>query len=201
MSNSKQTIDEIKKAAGDKFSSREIDDFLNMASKLSSKAILTAVVCIITEGIERGLDAKEGNRLAGRIREIMPYKEAGYTCIELNLPDLKLNLNISLSLVDVGYKTEIDVPPNKEFINDLCKQYVFTKQTACAYWKQFCQEQPEIIQRLREYRPDVDFSELVIDPTNDTTMYFDPECKKRVGIFCYYTDRQGKPFYKKGGKK
>jgi len=198
----KQIIDEIKKAAEGKFSEKEIDDFLNMAAKLTSKAILTALIHVITEGVELGVDTVEGNRLAGRVKELMPYQEAGYTRIELNMPGTPIGgLHISLSLVDLGYKTEIDVPDDKEFIKDLCQQYMFLKQTACAYWKQFCEEQQEIIKRIREYRTDVDFSELIVDPTNNTTMYFDPACKKRVGIFCYYVDKKGQPFYKKGGKK
>lgn len=200
MSN-KNVINEIKKAAGEKFTEKEIGDFLNMAARLASKSILNALIEVISEHIEKGFDSVEGDRLIGRIRELMPYKEAGYTRIELDLPGMNIGeLHISLSLVPLGYRTEIDVPPNDEFIKDLCKQYVFIKQTACAYWKQFCEENQEIAKRVREYCNDIDFSELVIDPANNTTLYWDPACKKRIGIFCYYVDKQGKPFVKKGNK-
>lgn len=194
----KSHIEEIKKMSGGKFTEEDIGNFINMAARISSKSILTHLIHVITEGRDSGLDQQEGNRLIQRITDIMPYKDAGYTQIEMNGYDMKLN--ISLSICDIGYRTEIDVPDDKEFIKELCQQYVFIKKCACAYWKQFCQEHPEIFERICDYRSDIDFSDFIVDPQNETVMYLDPACKKRVGIFCYYTDKNNRPYVKKSRK-
>jgi hypothetical protein len=101
-----------------------------------------------------------------------------------------------LTLAERGYKAEISVPDAK-YAGDLYRQYNFLKQIAVAYWQQFVEDYNALYKRICTYRKDVNFSELVIDSANPTTLYFDPASKMRVGVFPYYTDASGKPLRKK----
>jgi uncharacterized protein (UPF0335 family) len=186
-------LENLRERAKDKFSTEEIDKFIKMAKVLCSKAVLSALICVIREGPEKGFDAKMAKKLVAKIETVMPYNYCGFTQVAFReIPHL---LNISLSLVPRDYKTEIDVLPGYE--KDLFSQYNFLKQTAIAYWAQFREDHAKLYKMICEYRSDVDFSALVIDPNNVTTMYIDPLCAKRVGVFCYYVDKDGNPFYKK----
>ncbi len=83
-----------------------------------------------------------------------------------------------------------------KYANDLYRKYIFIKDTAIAFWKQFCEEHPSLYKELCDHCNGIDFTSLVIDAGNPTTMYFDPTSAKRVGIFCYYVDSYNRPFYK-----
>lgn len=187
-------LNEVREKAAEKFSNEEINSFITAGKQLASKAVLSMLVCLIKEGPSRGLDQAESNRLCKKIERVMPYNYCGYTSISFN--ETSYILNICLSLVEQGYKTDISIPSNS-YAKDLFAQYNFLKKIAVAYWQQFTEEQPALVKRISEYMRDVDFSELKIDKENPTVMYFDSKSKKYVGIFCYYTDPQGRPVYKK----
>ncbi len=193
-----EQTDKIRDQAKEKFSDEEITEFINMGKTLASKSVLTALMYVIEDGKSKGCDPAEADRLKERITALMPVNFCGYTEVEITGMDIKLR--IQLTICEQDYKTAIDVPDDPAFIKDLYGQYGFLKKTATIYWKQFCEEQPLIYKRICHYRKDIDFNELVIDPTNPTTLYFDPECSRRIGIFCYYVDKSGNPF-KKVGKK
>jgi len=187
-------IEELKEKAKEKFSEEEIQKFIQMGKVLCSKSVLSAVICIIMEGPTKGKDPRIAKKLKTKIEAAMPYTYCGYT--QVGFHEFEFKLNICLSLVDLGYKTEIDIP-HEGYAKDLFAQYDFLKKTAQAYWRQFAEEHKKLYRQICEYRSDVDFSQLVIDSGNITTMYFDPECKKRVGIFAYYCDANNQPYYKK----
>ena len=189
-----QKLNELRAKASKDFSEDEVNDFINSGKKLASKAVLSALICVIKEGSAKNLSADEATRLTKKIEKLMPYNYSGF--VQCAFKETSYLLNICLSLVDKDYKTDIDIP-HASYARDLFQQYDFLKNIAVAYWKQFCEEQPELLKRIADYRRDVDFSQLIIDPNNPTTMYFDPECARRVGLFAYYVDQQGRPFYKK----
>ncbi len=189
-----QTLDDLRIKAAGKFSTAEIENFIKLGKVMTSKAILSAVVCVVMEGPSKGFARDEADRLKKKIEKLITEKGAGYTQVAFRETSMKLN--ICLSLVDRQYKTDISIP-STDYARDLFRQYDFIKNTAVAYWRQFAQENPSLYKRICDYRSDVDFSELTIDEKNPTTLYFDPACAKRVGIFCYYVDEDGNAYYKK----
>ncbi len=189
MSTDPQLADLIERAK-EKFSEGEIENFIKMGKVLTSKSVLSAVIEVVKEGP----DARESARLVKTITKRMPYDASGY--VSLAFKEIPYTLNVTLSIVEKGYKTDIDIP-SADYARDLFTKYDFLKETARAYWRQFIEEHPELHRRICKYRPDVDFSALTVDPENPTTMYFDANCTRRIGIFCYYLDENGQPFYKK----
>lgn len=132
-------------------------------------------------------------KLIARIRAQIPFDYAIPSIIEFN--EIAARLNICLSLVPMDYKTDISIPDEK-YAPDVLYQYEFLKNTAIAFWVEFCRKNPKLVAKLAKFAPDVDFSQIAVDAHNPTVMYFTPKSSKRIGIFCYYTDANGKPFYK-----
>ena len=172
------------------FTSAELNSFIGAGKTLASKAVLSMLIALVNEGPSRGCGPS--TRLAKKIKQRMPCSYSGYASIKFD--ETPHVLNVSLSLVDKDYRTQIEVPSDK-YARDLFAQYNFLKGVAVAYYKQFSEEQPALMAKIAAYLPDVDFSELRIDSANPTTMYIDPFASKRVGIFCYYT-LNGQPLYK-----
>lgn len=191
---SDQDLAKLKQVAASKFSSEEIDNFINVGKKLASKVVLAAVKHVINEGPEKGLSDETAKKLCKKIDKRCP--EQGVGNVGLSMTEIPFTLCICLSIVNKGYKTDIDIP-SPAYAHALFEQYNFLKQTAKAYWAGFREQYPLLFDKICEYRKDVDFSELVVDSENPTTMYFDALSKKRIGIFCYYKDQNGIPFYKK----
>jgi hypothetical protein len=192
-------VDQIRKAAAAKFTQEEIDSFINMGKQMASKAVLTALTYVIQDGPSLSLSTSECNKLVKKIKTKMPYNYAGY--VQQKFKETPHVLHISLSIVERDYVASIDVPTD-EYEKEIYNKYGFLKETAKAYWKQFVEENPELYQRILNYRADVDFTELVVDAQSPTTMYLDPKCSKRIGIFPYYINADtGQPFYKKQPRK
>jgi hypothetical protein len=173
------------------FSKEELDSFINAAKRLASKSVLTSVISIIENA---GGNAHE---LIEDIKKHM-LDYAGY--VQCTFKEITWKLNISLSIVEKGYRTSIDIP-NESYAQDLFDQYNVLKRIAVAYWQQFLEDNAGLYKRICDQCPGTDFSRLIIDPDNPTTMYFDPNSSKRIGIFCYYMDENGRPFYKVTDKK
>lgn len=191
-------LDEIRRrAAKDGYSEDEIAKFITMGKQLAGKTVLSALIYILKEGPIKGFDASSADKLIKKVEKKFPYNYCGF--VQCVFKETTFLLNICLSLVDKNYRAEIDIP-NGSYARDLFTKYDFLKKTAIAYWRQFCEENPKLLGKICDYRPDVDFSELTIDKDNPTTLYFDSECAKRIGIFAYYVDANGQPFYKRTKK-
>jgi hypothetical protein len=63
------------------------------------------------------------------------------------------------------------------------------------YYKFFVSSNAEVFGFVHEYLPHLDLSTLHIDGANKT-LYIDPEVKERIGVFCYYVDKDRKPLRK-----
>lgn len=170
-------------------SKEEIQQFIDAARTLASKAVLTALIHVVND---RPIPVNED--LAQEIRELMPCNYSGYASITIE--EIKWTLNISLTIAERDYRVET-LLPSENYAKDLYDQYDFLRRIACAYWHQFREEHPALIAKIESHRPDVDFTSLHIDPANNTTLYFDPLCTKRISLFTYYLDDQGRPFHKK----
>ncbi len=188
-------IEELRQKAKESFSSEEVDSFINMGKIIASKVVLTMLTTVIEEGpTKHSLDQKECAKLSKKIKATMPYNYVGF--VQCSFKEIPFSLNISLSLVNKGYKTDVHIP-HADYTSDLFEKYNLLKQLAVAYWRQYAEDNSALFKRICNYRADIDFSNLIIDPQNPTTLYLDPQSEKRVGIFCYYVDQNGKPFYKK----
>lgn len=186
-------MEEIIDAAKGKFTREEIENFIHMGRRITSKAVLTAACEVLR--LSTHVDAP---RLIARIEKLRPAA-AGVVVIDLNGLDMKLN--ITLSICQADYAADLLVPDDPEFKKDLYKQYDNIKQLAVAFWKQFTEEESGLFAQLKECCPGA-FDELKIGTGNaSTTVYFDEACPKRAGVFPYYTDLEGKPFVKKQGRK
>lgn len=191
----KATLEKIREAASEKFTPEEIDNFIQMGKRIASKSVLTAIMEVINEGpTKHGLDKKEAAKLCKLITKMMPHKDSGYT--QLEFTEVPHKLNLCLSIVQKGYRTDIDIP-DLRYATDLFEQYNFIKALAVAYWKQFSEDYNALFRRICNYRADLNLADLVIDPTNPTALYFDPNSAKRIGIFAYYVDSNNRPFYKR----
>lgn len=177
-----------------RFNDDDIKEFIRTGKEIASKTVLTAVMRVIEEGPGKNLDAGIAASLVKKISKLMPYNHVAP--MQHTFTETPYRLHISLSIVPKDYKSEIDIPDEKygPMIIEDCK---FLKSTAIAYWRQFAEDNKDLYEKICKYRPDIDFTNLVIDPKNPTTMYFDPECKFRVGIFFYYTDPNGNAIKKK----
>lgn len=187
-----QKINELRQKAKDNFSDEEVQKFISMGKILASKSVLSLLCRTIEEGPSKGFSKEECDRLVKKITLRMPYNYSGF--VQCGFKEFPHLLNITLSIVDKDYKTEIDIP-HENYARDLFEKYDFLKNTARAYWKSFQEENSELFDRICKYRSDIDFSDLVIDEKNPTSLYFDPNSLYRCGIFCYYT-LNGKPLYK-----
>jgi hypothetical protein len=188
-----QKLNELRTRARKDFSKTEIEDFVKMGKILASKSVLSALIELIKESPERGFDKKESDRLVKKIGKLLPYDYSGFTSISFKeVPHI---LNLSLTVAPKGYKVVTDIP-HESYAPDLYKQYDFLKNIAVAYWVQFSQDHPEVYKRICDYRNDVDFSNLIVDPELPTSLYWDPESAKRISLFSYYM-LNGKPYYRK----
>jgi hypothetical protein len=192
-----QKLDQLRAAAREKFSEDEINKIITMGKQLCGKAVITAAARVVEEGAARGFNKAIGERIARALKAVIPYNYSGF--VSCGFKEIDYTLNITLSIVERDYKTDIDIP-SADYARDLFQKYDFLKSTAIAYWRQFAEEHPELYKKLCAYRSDVDFGNLTVDPNNPTTMYFDPESEYRIGIFCYYVDKAGRPLYKRGAK-
>jgi hypothetical protein len=207
-------------SAKTEYSADEIDQFINMGKQLAGKPVLFALAHVLRErnamlqrervsgvdvngagvtGAENTevniIDINLGETLAKQVESLIPYKYCAFFAMEF--PKLKRKINICLSLVEKDYKLEVWVPESDAAQSDANAQQIFTyfqllKKLAPVYYKQFWEEQPELMNSITEYCRNIDLSELRIDPENINTLYFDPNSPKRVGIFCYMTDMNGK---------
>lgn len=192
------TIDELREAAlGANYSQKEIDDFINLGKRFAAKPVLTALIEVVKEGIAKGCGVAEANRLEKKILSKMPYKDCG--SIQMEFEETPHKLNICLSIVPKDYRAAIDIPDEK-YGPEILTKFNFLKQIAMAFYQQFKEENAELYNRIVVYRHDVDFAALVNDPDSLTTLFIDPDCAKRIGIFPYYLNGStNQPFYK--GKK
>lgn len=185
--NNIKNLEELKEKASSKFTKEEIDSFINSGKTLAARPVLAGLLEVIKEGPGKGFDSEICANLSEQIERLTPKNHGHVQC---DFAETNYKLNVQLSIVPLGYKAEVDLPDIK-YARDLIRQYEFLKGIALAYWRQFAEENDELFKKICSYRSDVDFSELVIDPANVTTMYFDPDCKIRIGIFPYYVRPDG----------
>lgn len=197
------SIEDLRKKVHKDFTPEQIKDLIMVGRKLASKAVLSALAVVLTDATSPNYNKSEGDRLAKKINKLM-NRDCGFIQLEFDDREISMDvfdgqkfaLNCCLALVDKNYKTDVSIP-HEDYAKPLYDNYNMLKTTAIAFWRQFMEDNSALYKRICSYRNDVDFSDLHIDENNPTTLYFDENCHKRVGIYCYYVNSEGKPFYKK----
>ena len=180
-------------------------DVSKLGWEVVSKAYHTACAHVLGEtnahGVER-VNSVDGSIIRGdpqEIRELTSWLTENACvqpkCIGCEFDEISADLNIYLTIVNRNYVAEIDVP-SAAYAQDVYKQYNLLKNLAIAYGQYFNSIHPEILARMRAVRPDLSF-ELTVDSASPTTMYFDPNSEKRIGIYGEYVDRKGRHMIKK----
>lgn len=176
-----------------KFTAEEIESIITMTNRLAEKPVLYALIKVLEDSPSRGFSQEEASELIDQIRNLLKYNYCGF--VQCTFNEIAHKLNISLSIVPQDYICQIDVP-HEDYAKDVYDKYNVVKSAALTYWKQFTEDNSELISQLKKYRPDLEF-DLVIDNSNPTTLYFDPKCPFRIGIFPYYVDQYNRPLKKK----
>lgn len=204
-------ITELRKQPGmENITAEDIDNMINLNRKFAEKAVLT----VLLETISVATPAEDGTnmsknklkKLQRTIENRIP-KSCGYTQIEFDDTDDKLN--ISLAKVAADYAANVWIPENAD-PQEIMREFNMLKKAARSYWMQFTEENVDIIEQIKHARPDIEWcvteigdemnsttGGLTVDVKSPTTMYFDPNCSIRVGIFPYYVGPDGKLFFKK----
>jgi|TARA_R110002153_G_scaffold155933_4_gene308070 hypothetical protein len=187
------------------FSETEVEKFVKMGKVLAGKAVLSYLMEVIKEcgsvkvvmkdGREDvGAADRESAKLCKMIKKAIPFDYSGFTQCEFE--EVPYKLNITLSIVDAGYKTDIAIP-DSSYVNEILKQYQFLKEVATAYWNEFIKSNGSLFARAQKYCGGLDISKLHSSDENPTVLYFDPCTKKQIGIFAYYVDSDNRPLKRK----
>lgn len=181
-----EKLNELQSKLAGNFNREEIIRIITLGTQLASYPVLSLVI----HTLEEVPQTKKIARVIKKIRNKMPYQYSGY--INCQFEETGESMNISLSLGPKDFRVQVYVPSD-EYAVDVYKKYSILKDSATSFWAQFCQDNNNLFKKICECRSDVDFGELKVDPTNQTTLYFDPNSPKRVTIFAYNVDANGKP--------
>ena len=189
MSAQYKTIEDLKKAARDKFSDEEIEKFMDMGRRLACYPVLSEL--INTVEARPNFDVS-GKKLCDTIIDTFEYKSCGHVSIPMRVNDKpiisdddgEIVIGMSLSITKKDDKPEFHAPA--EFANEIVEQMHHMVGTAKAYWGSYSQKHKKLLKKVANYRPNVDFSELKCDPENPIMLYFDKNSPTRVCVFTYY---------------
>jgi len=170
------------------FTTEEVDTFVNMAEVITGKAIVHLLTHTIEEGPKKGLNQGVATELIEEVKALQKYDHTGH--MQLDMEEFEVKLNIHFTIAKKGFQPEITLHP--DYVQDLYKQYIYMKKIATTYWIHWTRAHAELFDKICAYLPKVDFSELKIDPTMLTSLYFDPDCPMRISLFAYYVDKNGK---------
>jgi len=187
-------FEQVKQSLLEKYSVDEIQEFMELGAKVANMAVIKSLQAVIDMYVAKGKDAAEGAEIKQALGATLKYPQPSYLQVEFRETDMKLN--ICLTIVDRDYRTSIDIPSH-DYADDLFKSYDALKQYAVAYWHAYMEEYKVIVDRLKAFIPEIDFNKMKMNKDNPTTLYFDEACPKRIGVFCYYVNSKGQPFYKK----
>ena len=205
-------IAELRKQPGmENITAEDIDNMINLNRKFAEKAVLTVLLATLENAVpdENGvtLSKTKLKKLQRSISDRIP-KSCGYT--QVSFDDTEDKLNISLAKVASDYAANVWIPENAD-PQEILREFNMLKKAARSFWMQFTEENVELVETIKLARPDIQwcvtedtsdetgavFGGLTVDPKAPTTLYFDPKCEIRVGIFPYYVGPDGKLFFKK----
>lgn len=216
MSVSDEQRDKIIKASEGQFTREEVDNFLNISNNIANAAVLGYLIKVLTTDVAKENKSKTVS-LVHDIEKLKYKKKTGYMSCNL-LP--QLNLNLGMVLCKSNYSFELNAPDDKTFMQDLADNIDKLLKITDAFWQQFSENNPTIISRAKELKPNINFDVLALDRIAMTKMFVmkpvedksDEEkveqptvakklipatCNFRIAVFPCWVDSQGRPFIKK----
>lgn len=174
------------------FSQQEIEAFVDMGRGYASYTVISYVISLVEQFVT---SEKVKKRLVKKLKSVMDSRQ-GF--VELEFNETTEKLRVKLVPVPADYITDVGIP-SADYAKELIGKYNFLKAMAQAYWATFKEENADIFKSLVEAMPGVSLDDFMVGE-NQTTIYLEPRGEKRVGIFCYYVDRNENPFIKRNGK-
>ena len=95
-----------------------------------------------------------------------------------------------LALVPKDYSINIYSPD--QYTETIYKSLAYMLRCATFYHVSILQSNPRLINYMRKIRPDVDFSKLQMNEKDRSSLFFDPQCEQRIGVFCLWVDKDNK---------
>jgi len=185
------SADEIQKQMPE-FSKKEIKQFMNAGKNLASRAVLTL---FRDTAIANIADPELQKWIRATIDPLIPEKSGSVYCeFGDEFPDF--TLVICLGICKRGFVCTIDIPSEK-YETDVYQKYDILKRFADTYWRQFALENTDLIAKVGEAAPDVDWNNPKWDNQSHTSFYFDESHPTRVSLYAFYQDKNGTPWVKK----
>jgi hypothetical protein len=194
-------IDTLVEETGGKFSRDEIENFVNVSNNIANSAVLSYLIKVLTTDVLKENKQKTIS-LVHEIEKLKYKKKTGYMSCSL-YPQLSLNLGMVLCKSD--YTFTLNAPDSNEFLQDLADNIEKLVRITAAFWRQFYEDHPGIINQSKKLKPDINFDALAFDSVTKTMIFAlaDVEkltpvtCNWRIGVFPCWVDGQGRPFIKK----
>lgn len=166
------------------YNDEDIQKYINMGTDVARVPVLSLLKLTLQEGPKGPLGAA---KLVAKIDKLMTGSKYGH--LSMDFEGIEYKFGVCLSMVDRGFTPQIDVPA--AYVADVLEQFKSLKKTAQAYWNTFRVNNSKLIKKIDQFRSDVDFSVITNDIEAPMTMYFDPNCSKRVVVCPYYLNDKG----------
>lgn len=168
-------------AGGGNFTHEDARNSLDMTNKLAAKQVLG----LLAETLKDAGDTK----LAKKVAKLHPGA-TGW--VSIGFKEVPERVGISLHVARADWKImDYVLLPSADYLGELKSQFKLLLTSAMMFWDEFAASNPAIVARAAGSCPSVDFSKLLPDPSNPTTLYW-PSCKHRLGLYCYPIDSSGK---------
>jgi hypothetical protein len=195
--------DAIVSASNGEFSTGEVENFLNMADNIANAAVLNYLVKVLSTDVAKH-EQNTAKSIIHDVEKLKYKKKTGYMSCNL-MPQLSLNLG--MTVCKNNYSFELNAPNDSRFLEDLAHNIDVLLKITDAFWKQFCENNTKLIDRIKLLKPAINFDVLALDRIAMTKMFTLKEsvdgklspatCNYRVCVFPCWVDAQGRPFIKK----
>jgi hypothetical protein len=162
------------------------EEYKRMSREIASKSVLANLAKI--------LNTKKRTDLSKKILKLS-HDRCNSISIEFAYAGQQYKICSCIAPVDAKYKTEVELPADFEYTNDLMDQFTLLKVISVTYWEHFKATQPKLYGEIKKVLGDLSFEEIEGCP--NSLRYSETLDDYRVGIFTYITDIDGTVLRKK----
>lgn len=186
----KTQVDELKNLAvnmSGRATKKFLSDFVNYVAERDG--LLSADRATVKKSPELSARLSAYKKLAGKIDKLAAPEQSWCMQFQIEgIDDFMLCYQVAVVTAE-GFRIDIHVPPQQHprFMYELDNLTNLTRN----YYKSAL-SQSGIGADLANLLPDVDVSDLRVNEYN-RSMYIDEAYKKRLGVVCYYVDKEGNP--------
>lgn len=156
---SREQKEAIVSASNGEFSTGEVENFLNMADNIANAAVLNYLIKVLSTDIAKS-DQGTAKSIIRDVEKLKYKKKTGYMSCNL-FPQLSLNLGMTLAKHD--YSFSLNAPDDNRFLEDLAHNIDVLLKITDAFWKQFCENNTKLIDRIKLLKPAINFDVLAFD--------------------------------------